>query len=102
MKVERDYLWKRYTFIPSSKEDEKFLEVFNKYIDELEQENKNLKEYKSQRTRKIERENKKLKEELREVKWKLERIKQAYINFERTETDYNNMLWILDDVIMNR
>lgn len=39
---------------------------------------------------------------LREVRWKLERIKQAYINFERTETDYNNMLWILDDVIMNR
>ena len=45
---------------------------------------------------------KKLEEELRVVKWKLEKIKQAYINFERTETDYNNMLWILDDVIMNR
>lgn len=44
MKVERDYLWKRYTFIPASKEDEKFLDVFNKYIDELEEENKKLKE----------------------------------------------------------
>ena len=43
MKVERDYLWKRYTFIPASKEDEKFLDVFNKYIDELEKENSELK-----------------------------------------------------------
>lgn len=44
MKVERDYLWKRYTFIPASKEDEKFLNVFNKYIDELEKENSELKD----------------------------------------------------------
>lgn len=44
MKVERDYLWKRYTFIPETKDDEKFLEVFNKYIDKLEEENKQLKE----------------------------------------------------------
>lgn len=74
MKVERDYLWKRYTFIPASKEDEKFLDVFNKYIDELEEENRKLKEYKSQRTRKIERENKKLKEENKLLKRCLDKL----------------------------
>lgn len=52
--------------------------------------------------RNLSKQNREKEKELREVKWKLERIKQAYINFERTETDYNNMLWILDDVIMNR
>lgn len=52
--------------------------------------------------RNLSKQNREKEKELRVVKWKLERIKQAYINFERTETDYNNMLWILDDVIMNR
>ena len=47
------------------------------YKDELEEENRNLKE-------------------------KLEQIKEAYIRFEDSEKEHNKWLWELDQLIMNR
>lgn len=73
MKVERNRVWNKYTFIAEDKEDEKFLDKVNKKIDELEEENKKLKEtsvdlnsalmVSSAEIRKLEEENKKLREE---------------------------------------
>ena len=45
MKVERNRVWNKYTFTPEDKEDEKFLDKVNKKIEELEEENRKLKEY---------------------------------------------------------
>ena len=47
------------------------------YKDELEEENKNLKE-------------------------KLEQIKEAYIRFEKVDSEFQKWLWELDQLIMNR
>ena len=44
MKVERNRVWNKYTFIPEDKEDEKFLDRVNKKMDKLEEENRKLKE----------------------------------------------------------
>ena len=44
MKLERNRAWNKYTFTAEDKEDEKFLDKVNKNIDELEEENKKLKE----------------------------------------------------------
>lgn len=44
MKVERNRVWNKYTFTAEDKEDEKFLDRVNKKIDELEEENKKLKD----------------------------------------------------------
>ena len=49
MKVERNRVWNKYTFTPEDKEDEKFLDKVNKKIDELEEENKKLREFKIKR-----------------------------------------------------
>lgn len=111
MKVEIDYLWKKYTFIPTSKENEMFIEVFNKYVDDLEEENKNLKKelHNTQLLLKawmddymeLEEENKKLKDDYRDMvsracdyKWEIADLKRGkglgldmFLKFK----------WVLDD-----
>lgn len=49
MKIESNWTKTRYSFICEDEKDKKFLDNMNKYIDELEEENKKLKEFKIKR-----------------------------------------------------
>lgn len=73
MKVESNWIKTRYSFICEDEKDKKFLDNMNKYIDELEGENKKLRDYADNldsendnqaiEIEELKEENKKLKEE---------------------------------------
>ena len=72
MKVERNRTWNKYTFTPEDKEDEKFLDRVNGRIEQLEAENKSLKEVIEKLHKEIEEQDKeycKLKEKLWQLEW---------------------------------
>ena len=72
MAIERNLAWNHYTFSPRNKKDEEFLIKLSKYIDELEEENKELKsELDYVRTIKdsAEKTLKELREENKKLKW---------------------------------
>jgi len=83
MEVERDYIWKKYTFIPETKDDEKFLEVFNKYIDKLEEENRNLK---NELMEDMKTESK-LNEEIRNLKSELSKFRDSFKKYRDYEKE---------------
>ena len=69
MKVERNRTWNKYTFTPEDKEDEKFLDRVNGRIEQLEAENKSLKEVIERLHKEIEEQDKEYSKRLIEMAW---------------------------------
>ena len=69
---------------------------------ELEKENKRLKTDIEIMTRKLNNAGQRYIKVIDEYEEKLKEIQKAWINFESTTTVYNNTLWEVDRLIMNR
>lgn len=97
MKVERNRVWNKYTFTPEGKEDEKFLDKVNKYIDGLEEENKILKE----KQKILDKENCELIDENVKLKKELKEKNELLSNVARCSEQYRGkMISVMEELKM--